>query len=85
MGDMGELFNELKAASREKRSKNKEWSTNFLREQGIEFKSFNNGVHLRIEPSIDFWPSTGRWIAGQYSRRGVKELVKFIKANRRTL
>ena len=78
MGDMGELFNELREEGRKKRANNLEWSTKYLKEQGVSFQSFNNGVHLRIQ-DIDFYPSTGLWKVGNIKRRGVKNLVKFIQ------
>ena len=63
-----------------KKARNKEWSTNHLREQGIEFQSFNNGIHLKVKRPvgvIDFWPTTGKYKRpdGSYGR-GIKNMLK---------
>ena len=82
MGDMGDLFRDLREISKRRRAHNKEWSTRYLVTLGIEFKSFNNGEHLKIDRDIDFWTSTGRWRVGQTMSRGVKELIEYIKLTR---
>ena len=68
--------------SAEKRRSNKERSTAILTEAGIAFKSFNDGVHLRIETRnggiVNFYPSTGLY-EGALSGRGVFNLIKALE------
>lgn len=84
MPDVGEGFprkcDDCANEKYEKRGRNLAWSTNHLIEQGIEFQSFNNGIHLRVKrPAglIDFWPSTGKFKRpnGTYGR-GIKNMLK---------
>lgn len=85
MGDMGEIFNGLRKIRQEKRSCNKEQSTELLKQSGINFKSHNAGVHLEILAGnrvIDFWPSTGLWMVrggSKYKHRGVRKLIEYIE------
>ena len=70
MGDMADVFNDLRKMKQEKRASNTESATAMLVAAGIQFKSFNGGVHLQIiagNKSVNFWPSTG--LAAQKSRR----------------
>lgn len=66
-----------------KRHRNGESSTKILADAGIKFDTKNNGWHIVIsEPlRVDFYPTTGLWITSQVRRRGVRALIKFIKAH----
>ena len=84
MGDMGEVFNELKKFNKAKKANNLEASTKRLEDAGIPFIKKNGGVHLIVgDGTFDFWPSTGLFInrATQRRGRGVKNLIKFLKSN----
>lgn len=66
-----------------KRLKNLEYSTNLLKEKGIQFESHNFGKQLVIlcaESKIDFYPSTGLWIerTTRYKNRGIRSLLAHI-------
>ncbi|MCK2149482.1 hypothetical protein MYE70_10430 [Marinobacter alexandrii] len=65
MGDMGEVFNEMKRQKKERRASNTEKSTQLLIEKGVKFESKNSGAHLVVQGKdgrlIDFWPSTGKF------------------------
>jgi len=85
MGDMGDVFNDLRKIKQEKRASNTESSTALLAAAGIRFLSLNGGVHLRVKAGVrdvDFWPSTGLWmVAGeQRKNRGVRNLINYVKA-----
>lgn len=83
MGDMGEVFNDLKQVKKEKRAANTQSSTEILKAEGFTFLSLNGGAHLVVAGNgiVDFWPSTGLWIVrGGKKGRGVKNLIKFIKS-----
>lgn len=84
MGDMGEMFNGWREAKKEKRAQNTQSSTELLTEKGVQFVSKNGGAHLVVTGKdcvIDFWPSTGRFIArnGKHGR-GVFNLLKLCEA-----
>lgn len=84
MGDMGNIFNLMREHGREKRASNRKSSVKMLMEAGIEFRLLNNGAHVQInnphgKGAIDYWPGTGKWIAGQTSRRGVRSLLQYLQ------
>jgi hypothetical protein len=83
--DMSATFRVMKEASQEKRRSNLDNSTKLLRERGITFDVYNDGMHLVIrsgERVFDFWPSTGKWIerASKVDGRGVFNLLKAIES-----
>lgn len=85
MGDMADIFNDLREIKREKRRSNTACSTRMLKDSGIEFVSHNGGIHLVLTKDhqlIDYWPSTGLWwIRGtSHKRRGVQRLIKYMKS-----
>ena len=81
MGDMGDDFRAWGDHKTKKRKANKAYSTNLLKEHGIRFVSYNNGVHLFVEGEIDFYPSTGKWIirGTNVYKSGVYNLLKRYK------
>jgi len=86
MGDMGEVFNEMKRYKQERRASNTEKSTQILVDRGVKFDSKNGGAHLIVYADcgkvIDFWPSTGKFrVRGQKKFQGgvFKLLKKYIK------
>ena len=80
MGDMGEVFSELKKHNKAKKRNNLEASTKMLEDAGIQLIKKNGGVHLIVDGAFDFWPSTGLFInrATQKQGRGVKNLIKAL-------
>jgi len=81
MSDMGDMFKDLNVEKKRKKRKNLEWSTNKLRDLGVDFVQRNNGVHLIIFGMIntyDFYPSTGKYKARNCEKweRGLKNLIK---------
>lgn len=84
--DMGEMFNEMRARSKEKRASNRENSAQILRGLGIEFEAKNNDAHLIIHHGkvcVDFWPGTGKWKVrdGKYGR-GVFQLIRHLEVGK---
>lgn len=79
MGDMGDIFNDMKRESQLKRASNRKSSADILTKAGIEFTSKNLGAHL-IVGDFDFWPGTGLFINRKTGKRGrgVKNLIKFV-------
>jgi hypothetical protein len=53
-----------------------------LAEAGIGFTTHNDGLHLVVdhnEKIVDFWPTTGRWIARKGRKGwGVKGLIEYL-------
>ena len=83
MSEMGKVWNELKAARKEKRAANRANSLNLLLETGLDVEIHNGGAHLIIRAhhnTYDFWPGTGlfRKRGENISRRGVKKLLSII-------
>lgn len=84
MGDMGEVFNEMRLAKKERRANNTQDSTAMLQGNHIAFESHNAGAHLVIDAGvckIDFWPSTGLWIVRGNKKRhgGVRKLIQYVR------
>lgn len=83
-GDVGEYFNDLKEIKKAKKESNLESSTRILEQKGIDFDSCNGGVHLIVRrdgKTVDFWPSTGKWIVRKESRkgRGIFKLLRYLQ------
>lgn len=91
MGDIGDLWNDLKpemlAESKRRRAKNRDMSLALLQQERIPVEVKNNGAHLIIRLAdgarFDLWPGTGKWVKGLPSPtrdgRGVFELLKCIR------
>lgn len=80
MCDMKEDMKAFRECRRDKRERNREYSTALLTKEGIKFESRNDGLHLMIETSkgrINFYPSTGLY-NGVLQGRGVKSLIAKI-------
>lgn len=81
---MSEFAEDMKAYREyywDKKERNREYSTTLLTENGIQFISRNDGLHLLIETAkgrVNFFPSTGLY-NGAISGRGVKNLLKDLK------
>ena len=79
------LFEELREHSKQKRERNRRYSTALLTLKNIKFEAKNNGYHLIIDHfglMIDFWPSTGLWRVRKSdveSKRGVNHLLAYLK------
>lgn len=81
MGEMSEVWKEVKKDSADRKKKNLENGVKILMSKNIRFESFNNGYHLRVEGRVDFWPSTGKWIDRKIAKegRGVFQLIGHIR------
>lgn len=88
---MDDFFHEIKEEGKLKRARNREMSTQLLKENGIEFRPSNNGSHLIIDHvdnnlpksvdsgTIDFWPGTGVFVVrNKYKTRG-RGIFKLLK------
>lgn len=81
--ELGEIFDGMREASRQKKRSNLESSTQILRDHGVLFESKNADIHLIVKHGgkvVDYWPSTGLWIdrKSKHERRGVFPLLRFI-------
>lgn len=83
MGDMGEMWKDLKKIQQKKRSNNRIGGAELLNEAGIKFETKNAGAHLIVQGNdelIDFWPGTGRWMVRRGKTGfGVNNLIKLIE------
>lgn len=69
------------AASKERRARNREQSPKILQNRRIPFTVHNNGWHLVVMGSVDFWPGTGLWRVRNTKQqgRGVMNLIRMIR------
>lgn len=84
MGELGEVWREVKKQAAEKRASNRASSLERLKIAGIEFKVHNNGAHLVVygpRGVVDFWPGTGRYIirGSGDTGRGVRAVLHFCR------
>jgi len=79
--NMGALWRDVKAASRDKRASNRESSAQRLKDDGIPFESKNGGAHLIVLGYISLWPGTGLWNdpKAKRSARGINSLLKHLE------
>lgn len=83
---MSEAIEDLKLYkefSKKRKLNNKRQSTKILIANGISFTSHNNGIHLIIshnDKTIDFYPSTGKWIVRtvKVGGRGIFKLLEYL-------
>ena len=81
MADMGDVFNAMRKAGRERRASNRETSPEVLRDHGVAFEVKNGGAHLIVRHGdrvADLWPGTGKYQVrgtGHY-RRGVFNMLR---------
>lgn len=82
MSDMGEVWVIQKELSKQRRSDNRDKSTQILIDRDIEFETRNAGAHLIVTSptgTIDFWPGTGKWIRRKGGAgRGVFSMIKHM-------
>jgi len=70
----------LRQTKQAKKHTNLENSTQMLIAANIPFKRYNNGVHLFVNNSINYWPSTGLWITQDKQQgRGIRNLLKYLE------
>ena len=86
--EMGEMFKDWKEHKQTKKAQNKKSTIQILMNEGIEFEVKNGGSHLVVQGqyyTIDFWPSTGKFIPRHtdIKGRGIFNLLKHCekKAN----
>lgn len=85
MGDMIDLYGDLRKQKQEERAKRRAADLMLLAEEGINLASINNdGAHIIVNHGgrvIDYWPGTGLWIdrKTQKRRRGARQLINYCK------
>jgi hypothetical protein len=77
MREMGEFLDGL---SKKRREHNREYGVSMLKKCGVTFSEHNNGYHLIVYgqlASVDYWPSTGKWIVrgSKQEGRGIRNLL----------
>jgi hypothetical protein len=79
--ELSAMWREHNARSKERRARNRANSPKVLDREAIPYTVHNNGFHLIVSNSVDFWPGTGLWqVRGTNTRgRGVMTLVRLIK------
>ena len=77
--EIGDVFSALRAESRAKRARNRDSSRRLLDERDIPYTAHNEGLHLVVGGSVDFWPGTGLWKVRHSNQqgRGVRHLINY--------
>lgn len=59
------------------------YAINKLNEIGLYFEQFNNGIHLKVEMCIDYWPTTGKWhdFEGDTWGNGFNNMLKHLRVS----
>lgn len=86
MGNVGDLYRDLKEDRRRKKLSNAANSLALLKLKQVPYRILNAlNWHLLIDERIDFWPSTGKWRERQTGKqgRGVQNLIRFFRLNKK--
>ena len=87
MSEIGDMYDEYHAWQREQKAARKDEAVDILAEKGVEYTVHNEGLHFVVDglfdQKVDFWPTTGRWMARGKSGRqrngyGVESLLSYI-------
>ena len=69
MGDMGEVFRDMRKATKQRKERNLSKNMGFLNSKRIDYEVFNQGYHVRVfspfgkyELKVEFYPSTNKWV-----------------------
>lgn len=84
MSEIGDFYKDWKKYRDKKKARNVSWSLNFLEQKEIFFQVLNEANwHTLVEECVDFWPSTGKWIARHPKKQGhgVKNLFNYVTQN----
>lgn len=85
---MAEEFKDLTCIRKKRRAANTKSSTAIVDDAGVQYKSYNRGVHLVIEGKdalIDFWPSTGKFKTRDgHTGRGVYNMLRHCDVEEET-
>ena len=83
MGDMGDIFREMRIHKAEHKAKNMEMNLGYLNDNNIDYEVHNHGYQLNFETSfgiVAFYPSTNRWVFNTKTFYGTAEnLIGWIK------
>ena len=84
MGDMGDIFRDMREFNKERRHQNLERGLERLKESGVDFKMLSPD-HVRVS-GYDYWPSTGLFIEMKTKRRGrgIGNLLKVVRITKTT-
>jgi hypothetical protein len=86
MGDMGDIFNDLRAHRKEQRQERADKAPEQiakLEHLGFMVRELSpHGPHLRIIESVDYWPSTGKWrfLKGRARGHGFDSLLRALNS-----
>jgi hypothetical protein len=84
MGDAADDLTDVYALGREeskrRRAAHRDNSARILREHDVGYAVRNDGAHLVVRGTVDFWPGTGLWIvrATREEGRGVFALLRHL-------
>ena len=86
MGDMGDIFRDMSAYNKLRKSKNLKSNMDFLNEGEYDYEVYNHGYQLNFEieqGSVSFYPSTNKWVLKQKVYYGdAQSLIKWLEKGR---
>lgn len=65
MGELSEIYRDHKDYVKTKKATNLAHNMRVLNDAGVDYEVYNNGYHLKIQVTIDFYPSTNVWMIGK--------------------
>lgn len=89
MGDMAEHWKDVKPLmkrdSEQRKDRNQANGIKTIASMGYEYelKNFNNHVVVKHKGvTVDYWPSTGKWIVRKKDKsgRGIKPLTNYLES-----
>ena len=86
MGDMGDIFREMTAWKKERKSNNLKNNLDFLNNGEYDYEVYNHGYRLNFKTkqgSVSFYPSTNTWVLKQKVYYGdAQALIKWLEKRR---
>ncbi|GJH00241.1 hypothetical protein [Paraburkholderia terrae] len=83
MGDMVDMYRDLKEIDKERRAENRVTGYKALVDAGFVFEVKNGGTHLIVQTDkgrVDYWPGTEKWMPkGERTRRGLDAFLEQFK------
>jgi hypothetical protein len=83
MGDMIDMYRDLKEIDKERRAENRSTGYKALVDAGFGFEAKNGGTHFIVQTDrgrVDYWPGTEKWLlVGAGYSRGLDAFLSHFK------
>ena len=82
MGDMGEIFNAMKADQKKRNAKRGQDLTKLIQQMDLSHRVLNGGSHIQVMTEggevINCWPTTDKYQRGGKVRFGIRRMLAEI-------